>query len=92
MAAVGQARPEPNADTATRPFEGLEPPRDRPPPPFGTRCFKLTAILSFPLLNLVSDSATPHHVSDPLPHDRGIIVALDSSGAGSREVISSTVK
>ena len=34
---------------------------------------------SLPLHNLVSDSADPHYVSDPLPRHRGIIVALDSS-------------
>ena len=34
---------------------------------------------SLPLHNLVSDSAKPHYVSDPLPCHCGIIVALDSS-------------
>ena len=34
---------------------------------------------SLPLHNLVSDSANPHYVSDPLPRHCGIIVALDSS-------------
>ena len=34
---------------------------------------------SLPLHNLVSDSANPHYVSDPLPLIYGIIVALDSS-------------
>ena len=34
---------------------------------------------SLPLHNLVSDSANPRYVSDPLPRHRGIIVALHSS-------------
>ena len=47
---------------------------------------------SLPLHNLVSDSATPHDVSDPLPRHRGITVAPDSSEPRFREVMSSTVK
>jgi hypothetical protein len=34
---------------------------------------------SLPLHNLVSDSANPHYVSDPVPRHCGIIVVLDSS-------------
>ena len=47
---------------------------------------------SLPLHNLVSDSANPHYLSDPLPRHCGIIVALDSSEPWFQEVISSTVK
>ena len=39
----------------------------------------VNSMVSLPLHHLVSDSANPHYVSDPLPRHYGIIVALDSS-------------
>ena len=40
---------------------------------------ELERFSSLPLHHVVSYSANPHYVSDPLPRHCGIIVALDSS-------------